>query len=53
MVTSRGREASKGSTGAEEYEVQTITYKVGYRNTSYNMEDMANILQQLYMEYHL
>ena len=44
MVTSGEREGGRGNIGVGEYEVQTILYKISYKDILYNTGNIANIL---------
>jgi len=44
VVTSGEREGVRGNKGVEESEVQTIRYKISYKDILYNMGNTANIL---------
>ena len=50
MVTSGEREVGRGNTAGGDKEIQTIRYKISYKDTLYNMGNKANILQELYVE---
>ena len=44
MVTSRKREGGKDNLGGGEQEVQTIRYKISYKDKLYSMGNIAYIL---------
>ena len=44
MVTSREREGGWGNIGIEEQEVQTVMYKISYKDILQNLGNIANIL---------
>ena len=44
MVTSGEREGGRGKIGVGDYEVQTIMYKISYKDILYNMGNTANSL---------
>ena len=44
MVTSQEREGGRGKIGIGEQEVQTIMYKISYKDIFQNMRNISNIL---------
>ena len=44
VVTSWERDGGRGKLGIREEEVQTIMYKISYKDILQNMGDIANIL---------
>ena len=47
------REVGRGNIGIGDEEVQTIGYKISYKDIVYNPENIVNILQQQSMGYNL
>jgi len=43
VVTSREREQSRSNIGIGNQEVQTVRYKISYKDVPYNMGNIANI----------